>query len=41
MESMGKARKLLESMTTKYVRARVGEKVSPVLKSGYDKREKT
>jgi integrase len=45
MESMGKARKLLghstESMTAKYVRARVGEKVSPVLISGYAKREKS
>jgi integrase len=43
--SMATARKLLghstESMTAKYVRARVGEKVSPVLKSGYDKREKS
>jgi integrase len=37
--SMASARKLLghstESMTTKYVRNRVGEKVSPVLISGY------
>jgi integrase len=45
MASMATARKLLghstESMTAKYVRARVGEKVSPVLKSGYDKREKS
>ncbi|MEO7559013.1 MAG: tyrosine-type recombinase/integrase [Nitrosospira sp.] len=44
MESMANARKLLgdatESMTTEYVRARVGEKVSPVLLSGYAKREK-
>lgn len=44
LESMAAARKLLghatESMTAKYVRARVGEKVSPILKSGYDKREK-
>lgn len=44
MESMASARKLLghttESMTTKYVRNRVGEKVSPVLISGYAKREK-
>lgn len=44
MESMSKARKLLghstESMTTEYVRARVGERVSPVLISGYAKREK-
>ena len=45
MESMAKARKLLgrstESMTAKYVRARVREKVSPVLISGYAKREKS
>jgi integrase len=45
MESMASARKLLghatESMTTKYVRQRAGEKVSPVLMSGYAKREKT
>lgn len=43
MESMASARKLLghttESMTTKYVRNRVGEKVSPVLISGYTKQE--
>lgn len=43
MESMANARKLpghsTESMTTEYVRARVGEKVSPVLLSGYAKRE--
>jgi hypothetical protein len=35
MESMASARKLLghstESMTTAYVRARIGEKVSPVM----------
>ena len=30
-----------EAMTSEYVRARVGEKVSPVLTSGYAKREKT
>ena len=45
MESMAKARKLLgtprRQWTTEYVRARVGEKVSPVLMSGYAKREKT
>lgn len=44
MESMAKARKLLghstESMTAKYVRQRVGEKISSGLVSGYDKREK-
>jgi integrase len=44
MSTMAGARKLLghstESMTTKYVRNRVGEKVSPVLMSGYAKREK-
>jgi hypothetical protein len=42
---MGKARKLLahstEPMTAKYVGARMGEKVSPVLISGYAKREKS
>jgi integrase len=45
MESMSGARKLLghttESMTAEYVRTRVGEKVSPVLISGYAKRDKT
>lgn len=30
-----------EAMPGEYVRARVGEKVSPVLISGYAKREKT
>jgi integrase len=44
IESMASARKLLghstESMTTKYVRNRVGEKVSPVLISGYGKKDK-
>jgi hypothetical protein len=41
---MAYARKLpghsTESMTSEYVRARVGEKVSPVLISGYAEREK-
>ena len=44
MESMANARKLLghttESMTAKYVRSRVGEKVSPILNSGYSKPQK-
>jgi integrase len=44
METMANARKLLghstESMTAKYVRTRVGERVSPITKSGYDKRDK-
>ena len=43
MSTMAGARKLLghstESMTTKYVRNRVGEKVSPVLISGYSKKK--
>jgi integrase len=43
MSTMAGARKLLghstESMTTKYVRNRVGEKVSPVLVSGYSKKK--
>lgn len=45
MESMAEAQKVLghstESMTTKYVRNRVGEKVSPLLISGYAKRKKS
>lgn len=45
MESMGKARKFLghstESMTAKYVRSRLGEKVSPVLISGYSNRKES
>lgn len=44
LESMSGTRKLpghsTESMTAKYVRTRVGEKVSPVLISGYARREK-
>jgi integrase len=43
METMANARKLLghstESMTAKYVRTRVGERVSPIQRSGYDKRK--
>ena len=45
MKTMAGARKLLghstETMTTKYVRNRVGEKVEPVLMSGYSKRDKS
>jgi integrase len=45
METMANARKLLghstESMTAKYVRTRVGERVSPIQRSEYDKREKS
>jgi integrase len=44
MESMATAKKLLghttESITAEYVRSRAGEKVLPVLMSGYAKREK-
>ena len=43
MESMAKTRKLLETLNgvddSKYVRARVREKVFPALISGYAKRE--